>query len=82
MISLDDRMRSLIETVRAQRVGGYGNPSADDGVDLSSVLAEIIENEPYRSDYERVTMPLLYEDVTYDEAVCALREIATFLGTN
>ena len=82
MVSLDDGMRSLIETVRAQRVGGYGNPSADDGVDLSAVLEEIVEKGPYRSDYERVTMPLLYEDVSYDEAVIALSEIAAFLKAN
>lgn len=82
MVSLDDGMRSLIETVRAQRVGGYGNPSADGGVDLSAVLEEIVEKGPYRSDYERVTMPLLYEDVSYDEAVIALSEIAAFLKAN
>ena len=80
MASLDDEMQSLIDTVRAQRIGGYGNPSADDGVDLSAVLEEIVVKESYRSDYERVTMPLLYEDVTYDEAVSALREIAAFLA--
>ena len=80
MVSLDDEMQSLIDTVRAQRIGGYGNPSADDGIDLSAVLEEIVVKESYRSDYERVTMPLLYEDVTYDEAVSALREIAAFLA--
>lgn len=80
MVSLDDGMRSLMETVRAQRDGGYGNLSADDGVCLSAVLEEIVEKEPYRHDYERITMPLLYEDVAYDEAVTALREIAAFLA--
>ena len=82
MVSLDDGMRSLMETVRAQRVGGYGNLSADDGIDLPAVLEEIVEKELYRPDYERITMPLLYEDVAYDEAVTALREIAAFLGIN
>ena len=80
MVSLDDEMRSLMETVRTQRVGGYGNPSADDGVNLSAVLEEIVVKESYKSDYERITMPLLYEDVAYDEAVTALREIAAFLA--
>ena len=80
MVSLDDGMRSLMETVRVQRAGGYGNLSADDGVYLPAVLEEIVEKEPYRYDYERITMPLLYEDVAYDEAVTALREIAAFLG--
>ena len=46
MVSLDDEMRSLMETVRDQRVGGYGNPSADDGVNLSVVLEEIVEKGP------------------------------------
>lgn len=82
MVSLDDGMRSLMETVRAQRVGGYGNPSADDGIDLPAVLEEIVEKESYRPDYEHITMSLLYEDVAYDEAVTALGEIATFLRAN
>lgn len=80
MVSLDDRMRSLMAAVRGQRVGGYGNPSADDGVDLPAVLEEIVEKGSYRFDYEHITMPLLYENVAYDEAVTALREIAAFLG--
>lgn len=79
MIRLDEDMRILIETVRAQRTGGHGNPSAEDGVDLASVLSEIVLKETYRTDYERITMPLLYEDVTYDEAIVSLREIADFL---
>ncbi len=82
MVSLDDGMRSLMETVRAQRVGGYGNPSADDGIDLPAVLEEIVEKESYRPDYEHITMPLLYKDVAYDEAVTALGEIAAFLRAN
>lgn len=80
MVSLDGGMRSLMDTTRAQRYGGHGNLSAGDGIDLSTVLMEIVEKEPYRSDYERITMPLLYEDVTYDEAATALREIAAFLA--
>ena len=80
MVSLDGGMRSLMETVRAQRAGGHGNLSAGDGIDLPAVLEEIVEKEPYRHDYEHITMPLLYEDVAYDEAVTALREIAAFLG--
>ena len=80
MVSLDDGIHSLMEVVRVQRRGGYGSPSADDGVDLPSVLEEIVEKESYRLDYERITMPLLYEDVAYDEAVTALREIAVFLA--
>ena len=79
MVSLNDEMHSLMETVRAQRAGGHGNLSAGDGVDLPAVLEEIVEKGSFRSDYERITMPLLYEDVTYDEAVAALQEIAAFL---
>ncbi len=82
MVSLDGGMRSLMETVRVQRTGGYGNLSADEGVDLPTVLEEIVEKESYKSDYERVTMPLLYEDVIYDEAITALGEIAAFLRAN
>ena len=80
MISLDNDLRSLMETVRKQRVGGHGNPSAGDGVDLAAVLLEVVEKDAFRSDYDRITMPLLYEDVAYDDAVGALKELAAFLA--
>jgi hypothetical protein len=79
VIGLNEGMRNLMDIVKAQRVGSYGNPSASDGVDLPGLLAEIKEKEVYRSDYERVTMPLLYEEVSHEEAVDALAVIAEFL---
>jgi len=79
-ISLDGEMKTLVETVRKQRIGLYGNLSADDGIDLSAVLFDIIKKGVYKYDYERITMSLLYENVDYENVVSALREIALFLA--
>ncbi len=80
VVDLDAEMLNLIGLVKAQRAGAYGNPSASEGVDLASLLEEIKNKEAYRADYERVTMPLLYERVDYDEASAALGKIADFLN--
>ena len=79
-VELNEVMRKLVETVRAQRAGGYGNFSADAEVDLARVLRDIVASNLYRTDYEKVTTPLLYEDISYDEAISVLPKIANFLG--
>ena len=79
-ISFDNALRSLVETVRTQRAGRHHCPSADPSVDIPSVLDEIVSCEFYRKDYESTTVPLLYEDMPYQEAVSSLSDIARFLS--
>lgn len=82
LISFDDSLADLFETVRAQRAGGHRCPSAEEGADVPGTLRAIVESGAYRLDYERVTSPLLYEDVPYGTAIEALPAIAEFLGKN
>jgi len=39
------------------------------------LLSDIIEKEVYRSDYEEITESLLFESVSYDTAIKALKQI-------
>lgn len=78
-VSLDDGMRELFAKVRSQREPSARCPSAKNGVDLGFLLREIMDEDVYRSDYERVTTPLLYEDVPYDLAATSIGRIARFL---
>lgn len=79
VVALDEDLLSLLSVVRKQRLGNYRTPSADPEVDVAEVLEEIARDEVYRTDYEHVTAPLLYEQMSYEEASSALREIADVL---
>ena len=54
-------------------------PSAEPGVDLAAVLRELADKDVYKNDYVSVTMDLLYDEMHYDEAVQALRDVADFV---
>ena len=79
LVKLDDSLANLFETVRLQRKGGHRCPSAEDGVDVSAILLDIVGKDVYRKDYEDKTVPLLYEEIAYNEASSALPKIAAFL---
>lgn len=79
-ISFDDEFIELFFAVRKQRKRVHRCFSAQEDVDISSVLKTIVDDEIYREDYENITMPLLFEDVSYDEAITSLRKITAFIG--
>lgn len=79
VVALNEDLLSLLSVVRRQRLGSYRTLSAEPDVDVAEVLEEIARNEVYRADYERVTAPLLYEQMSYEEASSAIREIADVL---
>lgn len=81
-ITFDESFADLFTKFGNQRKGLHRCHSAEDGVILSSVLAKIDSSDAYRSDYEKVTAKLLYEDVPYDMARTALPTAIEFLRAN
>lgn len=79
LVSLDENMASLFAQVREQRKGSYRCPSAEEGASLPDILDDILKSDSYRSDYNNVTLSLLYEDVSYEEAIQSLARIRDFL---
>lgn len=75
IVKIDDELKHLREMVRIERKNDKQCPSANDDVNFKSLLGEIIEKEAYRSDYETITSALLFERLSYDEAVTALERI-------
>lgn len=63
-VDMDDDLLNLMTVVREQRVGGFRCPSADAGVSIPATLREIVSTAAYKADYERLTMPLLYEGIS------------------
>ena len=75
VVTLDDSMKKLIQSVRAERCPHVNCRSAKDGVDMNSLLQEIVDKAVYKQDYEDITAKILFEEISYDTAVAALRDI-------
>lgn len=78
-VDMDDDLLNLMTVVREQRVGGFRCPSADASVSIPATLREIVSTAAYKADYERLTMPLLYEGISYGDAIGVLELIARSL---
>lgn len=74
-IDITDEISKLISEVRAIRSEMIVCPSAKDGVVVSDVLREIIEKQVYKSDYEDITMGLLFVPEAYDAVIKSLKKI-------
>ena len=68
--------KNLIKDVRSVRAMTNICPSAQPEVNVPELLNFLIENEVYRDDYEKVTARILEEDVNYETAIKAVKEIA------
>jgi predicted nucleotidyltransferase component of viral defense system len=68
-IRIYNDLKALIDKVRKDRMSSKNNPSAQPEHDIPKMLKEIITSRFYEPDYNNLTRKLLYEDVSYDEAV-------------
>jgi len=75
MINIDDSLKDLFLNVKEIRRQHAACTSAQTGIDLKFVLQEIIDNDAYKDDYERITRKLLFEDVSYRAAISVLQKI-------
>ena len=69
VVNIDDELKELLEQVRKERSTHLACSSAQDGVDLKSLLQEIVDKNAYKDDYESITEGLLFEKVFYNEAI-------------
>lgn len=75
-VELNDDFRMLIEQVRnVRRRNVLKCPSAQEDVNVSDILKDIIDSRAFEEDYENNTKKLLYEEVSYDVAAKALSVI-------
>ena len=77
LVPQDDIFKRLVADVRKVRQSMSNCPSADMTINIPDLLHEIIAKEAYRHDYEKLTRNLLGEPMTYDEAIIALKKIAS-----
>lgn len=71
-IEFNAELKLLIKSVREERKEHKTCLSAQNDIDMNSLISEIISTDAYRSDYENVTSALLFKPVDYDTAIKVL----------
>ena len=74
VVTLDDSMKALVQSVREERKP-HVNCRSKDGIDMNALLQEIVDKAVYKHDYEDITSKILFEEVPYETAVAALQKI-------
>lgn len=75
VVDLNDGLKSLIAEVSVERKNHAACLSAQDGVDIQSLLIKIVAESAYKADYEDITMSLLFEKVDYETAISGVKRI-------
>jgi len=75
-IGITEELVKLIPEVRAVRAELTICPSAKADVCVTNVLKEIVDSQAYKSDYEEITLGLLFVPETYDTVIQSIRQLA------
>ena len=75
LVKFDIAFKELVAEVRQARKGKGFCLSAQEGVSVPALLEKIISENTYKKDYEENTANLLYEQVTYAEAMAVLKNV-------
>lgn len=75
-IGITDELIKLIPEVRAVRSELNICPSAKEGVCVTDILNRIVDEQAYKSDYEDITLGLLFVPETYDTVIQSIKMLA------
>lgn len=76
LIEFNDGFAALIQEVREHRSKMRICPSADETVDVPSVILEFCDNSFYREDYQAITDYFAKDTVSYDDVIGQMRMLA------
>ncbi len=71
----DFKLKQLVESVRNERKLNRKSLSAQEGIDISKILNEIITTDFFKKDYNETTLKLLTKTTSYENAIKALRQV-------
>lgn len=74
-VQLNEEFSDLVRQIREDRKEKRGCISADEKYNINELLKKIIEEETYKSDYKNITEKILYETVSYEEVIIAIKKI-------
>lgn len=75
VVDINDELRQLAIEVKEERKKHKTCLSAQDDINVNSLVQEIIDKDVYKSDYESITSSLLFEEIEYRTVVNALQTI-------
>ena len=75
-VKLDEKLKELVNEVRSERKENPLCISAQDGVNVSSMLLDIIKTNAYKSDYEKITKTMMHTLLPYEDAINAIKIIS------
>lgn len=75
IVEINEDLKQLFSKVREERKAHKTCLSAQDEVNIKSCLQEIIDRDIYKRDYEAISVPLIFEKVSYAEVKAALQGI-------
>ena len=81
-ISLDESLAKLFTEVRKYREKISICYSAKDGVKLFNVLGKIVKDNVFEDDYNKSTLLLLYDSISYKDCLNSLNQLYLFLKEN
>ncbi len=74
-VKIEDSLKVLVREVREDRKKRKRCFSAQDGINISAMLQDIVESGIYKEDYEDVTTKMLYEEAPYEQVISGLDAI-------
>ena len=75
VVELNDSLKWLAGEVFEERKNHVNCHSAKDGIDMGTLLQEIIDKGIYKNDYEEITEKMLFDKVDYSTAITALQRV-------
>jgi len=74
-LTFDAGFRQLVSEVREARKQHNACRSAQDHIDIPELLQKITSENFYKSDYDKITATLLFEEIAYAEAITVISNI-------
>lgn len=78
IVALDDSLRVLAKEVYMEREPHVQCRSAKQDIDMNILLQEIVDKEIYKTDYENITMKMLFEEIPYETAIEKLKRVVEY----
>ena len=75
IVTVDDTLKELALSVAEERIPHKMCLSVQNGKNVTEILREVIDKKTYKEDYDTITVPLLFEAVSYNTAISALDNI-------
>lgn len=74
-INITSLEKSLVKRVRQERLHNPNCRSAMEDANPTDILKKIVESRYFADDYSNITRTLLYDDITYEQAITAIEKI-------